>query len=76
MVAFALDRVGAESVIEALTGGATPEDDDILAYSLARGWQFEQPAGGAPDPHTHPASEVTAGAFGTGDFTFDGKVGI
>ena len=51
------DRVGAEAVISALTGGDFPGDKDILAYKQDVGWRVEQP--GIPGAHTHVQSEIT-----------------
>jgi len=51
-------------------------EDTAVTYQLdsdLTSWSIFQP-GGTPDAHTHPASEITAGLFGTGNYSMNGTL--
>ena len=38
-----MDRFQADAIVRALTGGASPAQDDTLLFSLDKGWYFGNP---------------------------------
>ena len=52
-----VSRVEAEALVQALAGGDTPSDGDLIAWDQDIGWGFQPP--GVPGAHTHPQSEIS-----------------